>query len=67
VAYRWHWPNDPSRPGRVDHATHVPPVPRLVSIGAANHPGDLGQPPFNRMSFTFTTGFPNYTFSYPTN
>ena len=64
LAYPWHWPNDPARPGRVNHPTSVQPVPRLVSIDAGNHPGDLGQPPFNRMSFTFTTSFPSYTFSY---
>lgn len=64
VAYPWHWPNDPAQPGRVNHPASAPPVPRLVSIDAANHPGDLGQPPFNRMSFTFTTNVPSYTFSY---
>lgn len=64
IAYQWHWPNDPSRPGTVSHAYPVPPVPELVRVGVGDHPGDPGERPFNRMSFTFNTGFPSYQFRY---
>jgi hypothetical protein len=60
IAYPWHWPNDPAGPGRVTHAYAVPPVPELVQISVGNHPGEHGQPPYNRMSFAFTTAFPSY-------
>jgi hypothetical protein len=42
----------------------VPPVAELVSIGAGNHPNDPGDRPYNRMSFSFTTAYPSYTFEY---
>jgi len=64
TAYPWHWPNDVATPGRVTHAVAVPPVPELVRIGVGSHPGSPGQPPFNRVSFTFTTAFPSYRFEF---
>lgn len=60
VSYPWHWPNDPRYPGSVAHSYQVPPVPRLVTISAGDHPGDPGEIPYNRLSFTFTTAFPSY-------
>jgi hypothetical protein len=60
VTYPWHWPNDGNNPAKVQHATQVPPVPRLVAIRVGDHPGGSGERPYNRMSFTFTTGFPSY-------
>ncbi len=64
LAYPWHWPNDVTTPGRVTHAAAVPPVPELVQIKAGTHPAAAGQRSFNRMSFTFTTGFPSYRFEF---
>lgn len=64
VSYPWHWPNDVNRPGRIGHAYSVPPVPRLIAIAAGDHPGDPGERPYNRMSFTFTTAFPSYQFRF---
>jgi hypothetical protein len=64
VAYRWNWPNDADRPGSVTHNQHVPPVPALVAIGAGDHPNDPGERAFNRMAFTFDTGFPSYRFEF---
>src|SRR6185503_1973013 len=64
LAYQWNWPNDTGRPGVVQHAQHVPPVPALVTIGVGDHPRDPGERPFNRMSFTFDSGFPGYRFSF---
>jgi hypothetical protein len=64
VAYPWHWPNDPTRPGRVTHAYPVPPVPELVQISVGDHPADHGQLPYNRMSFAFTGAFPGYHFEW---
>jgi hypothetical protein len=60
VTYPWHWPNDVTNPANVRHATSVPPVPQLVAIRVGDHPGGSGERPYNRMSFTFTTGFPSY-------
>jgi len=64
LAYPWHWPNDVTKPGRVTHAAAVPPVPELVKISVGDHPGGVGERPFNRMSFTFTTAFPSYRFEF---
>jgi hypothetical protein len=64
VAYQWNWPNDAARPGAVQHGQHVPPVPALVAIGVGDHPSDAGERPFNRMTFTFDTGFPGYRFAF---
>ncbi len=64
IAYPWHWPNDVSAPGRVTHAPAVPPVPELVRISVGSHPAESGEPPFNRMSFAFTTAFPGYRFEF---
>lgn len=60
VSYPWHWPNDVNRPGRVGHTYRVPPVPELIAISAGDHPGNPGEQPYNRLSFTFTTAFPSY-------
>jgi hypothetical protein len=46
------------------HTYPVPPVPALVKINVGEHPGDQGQRPFNRISFTFTTAFPSYRFEF---
>jgi len=64
IAYPWHWPNDPARPGRVTRAYVVPPVPELVQISVGDHPEEHGQLPYNRMSFAFTTAFPGYHFEW---
>jgi hypothetical protein len=63
VAYQWRWPNF-DNPASVTHTYPVPPVARLVAIGVGNHPNDPGDRPYNRMSFSFTTGFPSYRFEY---
>jgi hypothetical protein len=59
VAYPWRWPNG-------DNATveHAPSAPHLIMIRVGDHPGDPGEIPFNRMSFTFDTGFPSYSFQF---
>jgi hypothetical protein len=64
LAYPWHWPNDVAAPGRVTHASAVPPVPELVQISVGSHPGESGERAFNRMSFTFATAFPSYRFEF---
>jgi len=65
VSYPWHWPNDAGHPGSVGHSGNVPPVPKLVAISAGDHPRDPGEKyPYNRLSFTFTRGFPSYRFSF---
>jgi hypothetical protein len=64
LAYQWHWPNDAARPGSVTHRQQVPSVPALVAIDVGDHPNDPGERAFNRMSFTFDTGFPSYRFEY---
>ena len=62
VAYQWHWPG--SGPVTVTHTYRVPPVAELVAVGAGNHPSDPGDRPYNRMSFSFTTAYPSYSFQY---
>jgi hypothetical protein len=62
VTYPWRWPA--GDPVTVAHRVAVPPVPALVTIGAGNHPNDPGDRPYNRMSFSFTTALPSYTFQY---
>jgi hypothetical protein len=64
VTYPWHWPNDPNQPGRVQHSYPVPPLPRLIAIGAGSHPARQGERAYDRMSFTFTTTFPGYDFAF---
>jgi hypothetical protein len=64
VAYQWDWPNDLAKPGAVRHASMVPPVPELVRISVGDHPSGPGERAFNRMSFTFSTGFPSYRFEF---
>jgi hypothetical protein len=54
VTYPWRWPA--GDPVTIRHTVAVPPVPALVMIGAGDHRD------YNRMSFSFTTGFPSYTF-----
>lgn len=63
VAYPWRWPNA-DNPASVSHSYQVPPVAQLVAIGVGNHPDNPGDRPYNRMSFTFTNGFPSYQFEY---
>lgn len=62
LSYGWHWPGDPAVPGTVTHGPTSPSVPQLLRIGVGRHPGDPGQPPFERLSFTFSQGFPSYHF-----
>ena len=64
LAYPWHWPNDPAVPGRVTHASAAPPVPELVRISVGTHPGEGGQPPYDRMAFTINRAFPSYHFAF---
>ena len=66
LAYPWHWPNEPARPGRVVHSYPVPPMPELVQISVGHHPEEHGQLPYSRMSFTFTQAFPSYHFEWVT-
>ncbi len=63
VAYPWRWPNG-NGPATVSHSYPVPPVPKLIQIGAGDHPSDPGERAFQRMSFTFTTAFPSYRFEF---
>jgi len=35
-----------------------------VAIGVGDHPTQPGERPYNRMSFTFTTGYPGYSFQF---
>ena len=63
VAYQWRWPNA-DNPATVTHTYPVPPLPELATIGAANHPNEPGERPYNRMSFTFTAAFPGYRFLF---
>jgi hypothetical protein len=60
VAYPWHWPNDAGRPATIQHSYPVPPLPRVLAIGAGDHPAGTGERPCNRMSFTFSSAFPSY-------
>jgi hypothetical protein len=62
VAYQWRWPG--ASGAAVEHSTAVPPVPQLVTIGAADHPNDANDRPYNRMSFSFNVGYPSYRFQY---
>jgi hypothetical protein len=64
VAASWRWPNDPGTPGRVDHRVPVPPVPELVRINVASHAAAGGQPPYDRIAFTFTHAFPSYRYEF---
>jgi hypothetical protein len=48
----------------VQHSYPVPPLPRLIAIGAGDHPAQAGERHYNRMSFTFTTAFPSYQFTF---
>ena len=67
LAYPWHWPNDTARPGHVAHASAVPPVPELVQIKVGAHPAASGDRAYNRISFTFTNGFPSYRIAFASN
>ena len=64
VSYPWHWPGDVNRPGQVQHSYPVPPLPRLIAIGAGSHPAQQAERAYDRMSFTFTTAFPGYQFTF---
>lgn len=63
VTYAWQWPNW-NGIASVQHSYSVPPVPTLIAIAVGNHPGDPGDRPYNRMSFTFTGAFPSYQVSW---
>ena len=39
-------------------------MPELVRISVGSHPAESGEPPYNRMSFAFTTAFPGYRFEF---
>ena len=67
LAYPWHWPNDAAKPGRVSHASAVPPVPELVQIKVGSHPAASGERAYNRISFTFTNAFPSYQIAFASN
>src|SRR5690242_18971296 len=64
VSYPWHWPGDVNQPGQVQHSYPVPPVPRLVTIGAGSHSAENGERPYDRMSFTFITALRSYQFTF---
>jgi hypothetical protein len=64
LAYPWHWPNDTAMPGRVTHASAVPPVPELIQIRVGSHPAASGDRAYDRISFTFTDGFPSYRIEF---
>lgn len=63
VAVAW---TEPYRvwPVEVRHSYRTPPVAKLAAIGVADHHNEPEVRPYNRMSFTFTTGFPTYRFKY---
>jgi hypothetical protein len=63
VTYSWQWPNW-NGIASVQHSYSVPPVPTLIAIAAGDHPSNPGDRPYNRMSFTFTGGFPSYQFKW---
>jgi hypothetical protein len=63
VAYQWSWPGGVPA-ASVTHTSSGPAVPELTRIGVGDHPNDPGDRPFNRMSFSFTTGYPSYRFQY---
>jgi hypothetical protein len=67
LAYPWHWPNDTAVPGHVTHASAVPPVPELLQIKVGSHPAASGDRAYNRISFTFTNGFPSYQIAFASN
>jgi hypothetical protein len=62
ISYNWQYPNEAGS-ARVTHRYSVPPVPTLIAISAAGH-RNLGNPPFDRVSFTFTRAFPTYEFAW---
>jgi hypothetical protein len=66
VRYGWAVPSDQVR---IDHEVRPPVAPRpqpalpyLIEIDAADHPA--AQPPFDRMTFAFRSGFPSYEVGY---
>jgi len=60
----WEDPGKAAAGVAVAHNPAVPPVPRLVALGAGQHPGDPGQRAFERMTFSFTSAFPSYHVRY---
>jgi hypothetical protein len=62
VSYPWNWPAE-AYPGFVKHTARTA-VPELVRISAGRHPNDPGEYGFERISFTFTNGFPSYRFLF---
>ena len=67
LAYPWHWPNDAAMPGRVTHASAVPPVPELVQIKVGAHQAMAGALAYDRISFTFSNAFPSYRIEFVSN
>jgi hypothetical protein len=63
LAYDWRWPNADGGEARVSHDVVVP-VPQLTTISVGDHPNDADDPPYNRISFSFTTGYPAYSFQF---
>jgi hypothetical protein len=62
VSYPWQWPG--ALGGPIMHDYPTPPWPHLTRIGAADHPDEPGERPYNRMAFVFDTTFPSYWFQY---
>jgi hypothetical protein len=56
----WRQLTDPAQPATERFAVAGPPVPELVRIDLSDHPADGQDPPFNRISFTFTPSFPKH-------
>ena len=61
VAYAWRWPGGDGG-ATVSHPRVTPVL--LTTIGVGDHPSDPGDRPYNRMSFSFTDGYPSYHFGY---
>lgn len=60
--FSWGWPNmGDGGFAQVKHRPLAPAVPQLVRIAAGHHPG---RPGYDRVSFTFTSGFPGYRFQF---
>ena len=48
----------------MSHNQTLPPVPELIRIGVGDHAATSDERAYNRMSFTFTAGFPGYHFEF---
>jgi hypothetical protein len=56
----WRRLTEPARPATRSLDAAGPPMSLLVRIDLSDHPADGENPPFNRIAFTFTPGFPAY-------